>query len=821
MVYSLFFESVLLTGFLFLELQYMRRNRSDPLLFDPEPERTLHLRQAQQRLAQQLAAMEGNGGAAAAEMERRIEARVQERLAQRLLAQEQADANRSLRDLTEASMSYNSPGSIVFPRLEGVNFEIRPQFIQLVSQHQFGGSSLEDPHAHLERFIRNCNTFRTAIIDPNIIRLTLFPFSIRDAAEEWLNSQPLESISTWDDLAEKFTTKFIPKALIRKMRNDINTFTQSETENLHEAWERFKRMLRKCPQHNLSLADQVSKFYDGLLYSAKSNLDAAANGEFDALQPQTGQELIEKMAARAANTVSDRHGGKKVFEVDAVDQIIASNRQIAKQMFEMQKQFEEVKLMQLKSGPDCVTCGGANCGEHCKATSNQEEVNYMGQAPFSNNYNPGWRNHPNLSWGEQGGNFQKQYPNQRFQGQNSGQPQKKSLEEIVEEFIIKSENNYKNQGAAIKNLENQFSQLAKQSAERHPGTLPSDTIINPRKENASAITTRSRKVLHHVEKEDNEVVVEKKIELKKNEDEGEKSEKRIPFPNAIMKKNLEKQFSKFVSMFKKLHVDIPFSEVLEKMPQYAKFMKEILSKKRRLSEMDETIMMTEECSAIIQRKLTVKVKDPGRFTLPVEFEGQRDSSGLIDLGASVNLMPRSMFERLEIGELKKTMIQLQMDDRSIVYPWGVCEDVLVKVGKFVFPADFVILDMDEDTDIPLIFGRPFLATAKVKIDVEKGKVSVKAHGKKIKFKMFEQKPVEKRDPFLLDMMKVWSNESLENFFQKEGIAFGKKPAKKGLPSLKSLFKKEEVTSKPSFCNRLFHGAGIRNSFFDKIGRAHV
>src|ERR1044072_838731 len=171
----------------------MRRNNSDPLPFDPEPERTLHRRRAQQRRTQQqqLSAM-GDGAAAAAEMERRIEARVQERLAQRLLAQEQADANRSLRDLTAASMSYNYPGSIVFPRPEGANFEIRPQFIQLVSQHQFGGSSLEDPHAHLERFIRNCNTFRTAAIDPNIIRLTLFPFSIRDAAEEWLNSQPLE-----------------------------------------------------------------------------------------------------------------------------------------------------------------------------------------------------------------------------------------------------------------------------------------------------------------------------------------------------------------------------------------------------------------------------------------------------------------------------------------------------------------------------------------------------------------------------------------------------------------------------------------------------
>src|ERR1044072_4206547 len=171
----------------------MRRNRSEPILFDPEPERTLRLRRAQQRLAQQLATMAGNGGEGGPrvdpEMEARIEARVQERLAQRLLEKEQQNANRSLRDQTSASMSYDYPGSIVFPTVEGENFELRPAFIHLVSQHQFGGSSQEDPHAHLERFIRNCNTYKSATIPPNTIRLALFPFSIRDAPEEWLNSQ--------------------------------------------------------------------------------------------------------------------------------------------------------------------------------------------------------------------------------------------------------------------------------------------------------------------------------------------------------------------------------------------------------------------------------------------------------------------------------------------------------------------------------------------------------------------------------------------------------------------------------------------------------
>src|ERR1044072_2714716 len=177
----------------------MRRNRSEPLLFDTEPERTFRLRLAQLSLTQHLSSMGDGGGGEEAEMERRIEARVQERLAQRLLEQEQQNANRSLRDQTSASMSYDYPGSIVFPNMEGANFELKPQFIHLVSQHQFGGSSQEDPYAHLERFIRNCNTYRSATVPADTIRMTLFPFSLSDAADEWLHSQPQGSIRTWED----------------------------------------------------------------------------------------------------------------------------------------------------------------------------------------------------------------------------------------------------------------------------------------------------------------------------------------------------------------------------------------------------------------------------------------------------------------------------------------------------------------------------------------------------------------------------------------------------------------------------------------------
>src|ERR1044072_5048428 len=170
----------------------MRMYRSEPLIYDPEPELILYRSRAQQRLAQVVTMANNNlnGNNLDPEMEARIEARVQERLAARMQEQEQMNARRSLRDLTSTTMSCDYPGSIAYPNMEGANFELRPNFIQMVSQHQFGGSSLEDPHVHLERFIRNCNTHQSTTVPMDTTKLKLVPFSVRDAAEERVNSKP-------------------------------------------------------------------------------------------------------------------------------------------------------------------------------------------------------------------------------------------------------------------------------------------------------------------------------------------------------------------------------------------------------------------------------------------------------------------------------------------------------------------------------------------------------------------------------------------------------------------------------------------------------
>ena len=187
---------------------------------------------------------------------------------------------------------------------------------------------------------------------------------------------------------------------------------------------------------------------------------------------------------------------------------------------------------------------------------------------------------------------------------------------------------------------------------------------------------------------------------------------------------INKQFTKFMEVFKKLHINIPFADVLEQMHSYVKFMKNILSKKRRLSDF-ETVNLTEECSAILQKKLPHKLKDPGSFTIPCTIRNSIFERALCDLGTSINLMPLSIFRQLGLGEARPTTVTLQLTDRSLKHPKGVIEDVLVKVDKFIFPEDFIILDMEEDKEIPIILGRPFLATGRAMIDVQRGELKLR------------------------------------------------------------------------------------------------
>ncbi|XP_021727434.1 uncharacterized protein LOC110694570 [Chenopodium quinoa] len=442
----------------------------------------------------------------------------------------------------------------------------------------------------------------------------------------------------------------------------------------------------------------------------------------------------------------------------------------------------------------CETCGGNDhLSSYCNST-NQEQAAAIGQRndQYSQPYNQGWKPQQNTGWKQQNqGPPQNQYnqshpqnqqapyrhPNQRDQNQQRQQynqlapppPQKSSLEVALETFITQQGRSNADMQANIQQLqahnkiiENQLAQIAQQvgsSSSNPSGHIPSSTVVNP-KEQAKAITLRSGRgyegsvmseeepqkrdegvVVRNEDEFENEIVdVERKEPQSKNEGDEEKVEKPpmkvykppIPFPHRIVEKKLNEKFSNFLEVMRGLQVNIPFLHAMSQMPTYENFLKDLLSNKSRLEE-SKTISLPKEVNAIIQNKLPQKLGDPGSYAIPVKIGDLEAMDALCDLGESVSLMPYSISKSLKVGDLKPTRMSLQLADRTVRLPLGILEDVPVQIGRVFVPCDFVVMEMEEDTTVPLILGRLFLNTAGVVIEMKQGILNLNVGDEKISF----------------------------------------------------------------------------------------
>ncbi|KAK1694166.1 hypothetical protein QYE76_010863 [Lolium multiflorum] len=207
---------------------------------------------------------------------------------------------------------------------------------------------------------------------------------------------------------------------------------------------------------------------------------------------------------------------------------------------------------------------------------------------------------------------------------------------------------------------------------------------------------------------------------------------RIPFTERLEKPKDEKQFAKFLEVMKDVQVTIPILDAVMHVPMYAKFFKELLTKKRSIEE-PEIVTLSKECSAIIQNALPTKLDDPGSFCVPCII-GQNSFSALCDLGSSVSVLPLSVTKGMRMGDLQSTSVTLQLADRSIRKPAVILMDIPVMVGKFAYPVDFIVLDMDDRSEA-VILGTPFLATAGALIDVKGAKPTLQWGKEQVMFDM--------------------------------------------------------------------------------------
>ncbi|WZZ68238.1 hypothetical protein YC2023_079608 [Brassica napus] len=441
--------------------------------------------------------------------------------------------------------------------------------------------------------------------------------------------------------------------------------------------------------------------------------------------------------------------------------------------------------------------------------------------PFYNNNQGGYQPKQNFP---PGFSPKPNQPAQEQAGSSTQPPQESSTEAMLKQLLEgqarsekqlgyelknlhnKIDGNYHDLNNKFKNLENQFVSMTASSS-RQQGTLPGKPEQNP-KETMKAITLRSGRELPPkvlikdnekqggevvinvdddvviVDDKTNEEILEKIVEAKskrkigeekfenKNEEVTSTKEKlftpppyepKLPFPGRFKKQLLEKYKALFDKQMSEVQLTMPIIDAFMLVPQYSKFLKDAVEQKKK--EMEGMVILTHECSAIIQR-MTVprKLEDPGSFTLPCAIGPLTFEKCLCDLGASVSLMPLSIAKKLGFTQYKKCKISLVLADRSVKLPIGILEDLPVKIGNCEVPTDFVVLEMDEEPRDPLIFGRPFLATAGAMVNVRDGTIDLhlgKDHILHFDIKEMMKKPTTQGEIFYIDEMDALADDFLE------------------------------------------------------------
>ncbi|GJZ14346.1 reverse transcriptase domain-containing protein [Tanacetum coccineum] len=596
--------------------------------------------------------------------------------------------------------------AIVVPPILVEHFKLKHSLINMMTSDQFFGLEKDNPHDHIRWFNKLTSTIKYKDVPNFAIKLMLFPFPLARAARRWLEKEPPRSILTWEDLVSKFINEFFPLSRTTNLRNEISNFEQCFGESFHEAWYRYKDLLRACPHYFFTELHQLDTFYNALNPTDQDSLNSAAGGN-----------LLERTTPPPAS-------------VKAVEEI-------------------------------CVTCGGAHPYYQCLAADGNTfpefqdniqgyvsaaAVNYnqgnSGYRPpsMANQIRPSGFAQPNVQNNQnrfsqpqgynRGNNFKQDTSYQAPIQQNQVVPLNE-LEKIkkINEVNIKAMqaqiNNVKNelrnemktsiqasmsnQTNELKNMMASFFQMNTASSSGS-GSLPGNTIANPKGE-LKAITTRSGLVL------DGPSIPMPPPFINPEEDERAEetltdpgvAEYTIKVPPPLVQKAKPTSLKNYVVHKRDpLYPNIPYPSRMHQEKQQEKdekMLRSLLSNKEKLLELANT-PLNENCSAVILKKLPEKLGDPGKFLIPCGFS-ELKCKALVDLGASITLMPLSVWKKLGLPELISTRMTLELANRAICTPAGIARDVFVPVGKFTFPADFVIVDYESDPRVPLILGRPF------------------------------------------------------------------------------------------------------------------
>ncbi|KAL5578110.1 hypothetical protein UlMin_019809 [Ulmus minor] len=515
------------------------------------------------------------------------------------------------------------------------------------------------------------------------------------------NANPYVHIREFEEVVATFQNR----ANVLDIRQ-ISNFAQKESETLYQVWERYKDLLNSCPHHGYESWRIVSYFYDGLLSRERQFVETMCNGEFLYKDPDEAIDFLDDLSKKAHTWMRPNaiESTKKtqiagIYQLKEEDSLKARLEALTKEIEVLKtKDTRAPELVaRVESHEPYFMCNGLDhtpreCPTYFEIKEINEECNALGipfrktYDPYSNTFNPGWKNHPNFSWRSNAQRSTQTNTQWRPEASSSNAQQSLPLEDAFKSFMQVHAKSMEEQGKINQRfLEEQQGVKEEQKVIKSQLTKLTN-LLTVQEQEANVIITRSGKEIDGPTPPSNLIpnTISNKDEAPKDQEAPSDS---MPVPN------------------------------------YAKVINDLCTLKRK-HNVKKTTFLAEQASAVIDSKTPPKYKDPGCPTVACQFGNQACGQALLDLGASVNLIPYSVYLQLGLGEIKPTTVVLQLADRSVRKSRGIVEDVLVQIDKFYYPVDFLVLDtiaiVNMESKIPLILGRPFLATANAFINCRNG-----------------------------------------------------------------------------------------------------
>nr|GEU58382.1 DNA-directed DNA polymerase [Tanacetum cinerariifolium] len=552
---------------------------------------------------------------------------------------------------------------------------------------QFHGLPGDDANKHLDKFLHVTQSINVNGVTNDALRLYLFPHSLTHHATAWFDRLPRNSINTFEQMAKMFLGKYFLPSVVPKLRNEITNFRQHT-------------------------------FYNDLALRYRDTINAAAGGTFMKRRPKECYDLIENMTTHHNDwDTSAQRSESSSFITSSFDmEIAALKAEMAEINKNLMRVLQNVYAAGAYQGNSYQLQGNHNLLSYCSD-------NYLGPPGFNQNQNPKNQNqnfqNQNRNQGNHNPHGNNQGRNKIFQGASHGQnppptyrapayqPPGNIITNPKEEMNgISTRSGTTYQRPTIPTTSSSLPQVVEHETEAtkdtvHPTNNGSTKDVQPLVVQTESLILNSEPVVAPII-EPNVALVSA---LKPNQ------RPSIPYPSRFHDQKLHDkandQRKRFFQIFKDLN---------SKSSKFGPTIKTLLTNKDKLSKLART-PLNEHCLAVLLKKFPEKLGDPGKFLIPCYFSRMTECLALAVLGASINLMPLYVWNKISLHDLSPTCMTLELADRLISRPIGVAKDVFVKVGTFHFSTDFVVVDFDADPRVPIILERSFLKTRRALIDV--------------------------------------------------------------------------------------------------------